>query len=273
MNQLAKKSPDGRGYLEALPSDYADTNELYPCIFFLSGSGERGDGSPAQLERLKNQGIPKQIKNGATMEFTVNGRLEKFIVLSPQQSTTRDSYEGKEFMPFVRWALSFYRIDPARVYLTGLSMGSDGTWMLSYSVENEPNVFTAIAPVSGKGVYNGGITTAKRKIPTWIFWGEKDTAVPYNDGRNPFYGMRDSKIDVFYKWEVIPGGTHSGSTWDIVYSPTGPYKLYEWFLSYGTPTIPPVPVPDVILDVVKTEYNKTKSKIIYTLVDGTIIEQ
>src|SRR6478609_2483584 len=119
--QVAKKTSGGMGYLEHLPADYASTSSLYPCIIFLHGSGEKGDGSPAQLAKVANNGTPKFIKNGATMCFTVNGKTECFIVLSPQLPANQGSWKPS-CLAFVQWALTYYRIDPDRVYLTGLSL-------------------------------------------------------------------------------------------------------------------------------------------------------
>jgi len=65
--QVPKKTPGGMGYLEFLPAGYSSSTQLYPCIFFLHGSGERGDGSPTELNKILAQGTPKFIKNGATM--------------------------------------------------------------------------------------------------------------------------------------------------------------------------------------------------------------
>src|SRR5688572_26526163 len=82
--QVPKMAPSGRGYLEYLPPGYSTSTELYPCIIFLHGSGERGSGSATDLAKVTGNGPPKHIKNGHTMCFTVNGKTECFIVLSPQ---------------------------------------------------------------------------------------------------------------------------------------------------------------------------------------------
>ena len=46
-------------------------------------------------------------------------------------------------------------VDTRKVYLTGLSMGGTGTWMLAMAC---PEKWAAIAPVCGTGIYwFGGI--------------------------------------------------------------------------------------------------------------------
>src|SRR5689334_13581376 len=66
-----------------LPDDYASTTTKYPLIMFMHGIGEVGS-TEADLTKLVGHGLPKQINNGANMQFTVGGKLYKFIVISPQ---------------------------------------------------------------------------------------------------------------------------------------------------------------------------------------------
>ncbi len=229
--QTAKRTPSGRGYLEYVPADYATSSTLYPCIVFLHGAGERGDGSPAALEKVKSHGVPKFIKNGSTMCFTVNGKTECFIVLSPQQSTSRWSWTG-DALPFMKWALANYRIDPNRLYLTGLSMG--GGWDTASDPQNDPNIIAAFAPVSTTGDYKASARIAANKIPVWAFHGEKDTAFTLFQGKSPVNGMTSVGANPSPIWTIVPGGTHSDNTWDKVYSPTHTYyspNVYEWFLT------------------------------------------
>lgn len=269
--QVPRKSSTGRGYLEHLPKGYSTSKNLYPCIIFLHGSGERGDGSPAALELLKKNGIPKFIKNDTSMCFVnKNGVKECFIVLSPQQTTNRSGWVG-DVIPFVQYALSNYRIDPNRVFLTGLSMGGDGTWDASYTSANLANYFVAIAPVSCKGDYYSAKITATRKISVWAFHGDKDTSVPVSDGKRPINGMVSVNANPSPIFTLIEGGTHGGSTWDKVYSNLYPeYNIYNWFLTFKSllPT-ETQPLPDIEL---KAYYDQNLKKIIFKDVTGMVYE-
>jgi poly(3-hydroxybutyrate) depolymerase len=253
--QTARKTSYGRGYLEHLPSDYATSNKTYPAIIFLHGSGERGNGSAADLEKVKIQGIPKLINNGQKICVNYNGKQECFIVLSPQQTVNRSGWTN-DVVPFVEFALQNYRIDPNRVYLTGLSMGGDGSWSATYDVNNEPNYFAAIAPVSsGKGDYNGAKITAAHKIPVWAIHGGADSTVPVKEGKRPVNGMNSVNANPAPIWTEYAGLGHNAATWDRAYSLTNNYhavNLYQWFLSHslkktslGNLPAAPAPTPDL----------------------------
>ncbi len=231
--QEAKLSDNGVGYLEYLPSNYSSNNKLYPAIIFFHGSGERGDGSPSSLEAVKRNGPPKHIENGETMCFDNNGVEECFIVLSPQ--TNRWSFVGYEMIPFVQYALGQYRIDPDRVYLTGLSMGGEGTWKVAYSPENTSNYFAAIAPIAGRGSYQDACIIADHELPVWAFHGENDGAISLNAGRTPINGMNQCNPDPAPIFTVYEGVGHAG-TWQRAYKTDNSLhspNIYEWFLMHS----------------------------------------
>lgn len=101
-----------------LPNDYLDSPaKQYPVIVFISGVGEIGT-DPA---KMLVYGPGKYIAEGHNMVFNVNGKLEKPIVISlqpptgwPQPATINTRIDS---------ILARWRIDPGRLYLTGLSMG------------------------------------------------------------------------------------------------------------------------------------------------------
>ena len=75
-----------KAFYEYLPQGFSATNpQKYPFILFLHGMGELGDGSAAKLPMVLRNGIPKLINNGTFPKtFTVNGKTESFVVMSPQ---------------------------------------------------------------------------------------------------------------------------------------------------------------------------------------------
>mmetsp|Transcript_9496 Transcript_9496/g.15524 ORF Transcript_9496/g.15524 Transcript_9496/m.15524 type:complete len:143 (+) Transcript_9496:552-980(+) len=63
-------------------------------------------------------------------------------------------------------------VDPARVYVTGVSMGGAGVWAAGSAY---PTKFAAIAPVCGFGSFKV-IST-----PVWAFHGANDIIVPVSE--------------------------------------------------------------------------------------------
>jgi hypothetical protein len=226
--QTKKWTPNGTGYLEYLPPSYEQLDS-FPAIIFLHGSGERGSGSESDLNKVMAQGPPKLIKNGHNMCFAVNGKTECFIVLSPQ--TIKWSWRG-DVIPFVKYVLESYKIDPNRIYLTGLSMGGEGAWFGASHDDNVPNHFAAIGVMAGRASYQDGINVANRGIAVWAFHGDKDTAIPINSGRNPINGMKSILSSTPPIFTILQGGNHNKS-WEIGYKTDHSVfdlNLFEWFL-------------------------------------------
>ncbi|RAV98749.1 PKD domain-containing protein [Pseudochryseolinea flava] len=247
--QKAKMTPDGRGFLEYLPSGYASSSSKYPAIIFLHGSGERGTGSASDLEKVKRNGPPKYIAEGHNMCFTVNGKTECFVVLSPQ---TIDWSWKHDVIPFIKWAVANYKIDPDRIFVTGLSMGGEGAWLTSGLDDNNPNLLAGIAVMAGRGTLEHGINTALRKINVWAFHGDADTALGIGGGLLPITGMLNLSANPSPLWTVYPGVGHGGC-WDRAYRTDHTYhnpNVYEWFLTKrrnGAPVPqppPPISNPD-----------------------------
>ena len=230
------------GYLEYLPPGYDTATAKYPVLIFLHGGGEGGNGSPGDLEKLKSWGPPRLIYEGHDMCFTVEGKKECFIVISPQIVTEIHNFTF--FVPYViDHVLSGpenYKADPERVYLTGLSRGGFGTYDFAASPLNEPNVLAAIAPMSawGETTYDGCVI-AKRKIPVWAFHGKKDTVIPYAQGLIAFNEIKyctSPEPDAELIFTTYEDRYHDA--WIPGYDPTHTYhnpNLYEWLLLHTRP--------------------------------------
>jgi len=72
-----------------------------------------------------------------------------------------------------------YRIDKARIYLTGVSMGGYGTWDL---ISRRPELFAAAIPVCGGG--DPAQAEKLAKLPIGAFHGDADPLVPVERPRD-----------------------------------------------------------------------------------------
>ncbi|TQF17112.1 hypothetical protein FJV41_04785 [Myxococcus llanfairpwllgwyngyllgogerychwyrndrobwllllantysiliogogogochensis] len=176
------------GYYESLPRGYdADPLRRWPLLIFLHGIGERGNGT-TELSRTLANGVPAQINAGHPLEFTVNGVTESFVVLVPQLSESGSSWHPYQIERLLDVAQAGLRINPKRVYLTGLSLGGFGTTaFVEFSLANSQRI-AAIAPTDG--AHYGGIiwtpdldnvTTdachlAQADVKVWQFYGANDSS-------------------------------------------------------------------------------------------------
>ncbi len=198
-------------HLVYLPTGYeADTTRQWPLILFLHGSGERGN----ELERVKVNGLPKEL---------AAGREVPAIVLSPQ-CPAGAGWAGdlmvEDLDALVADALVRYRVDPRRVYVTGLSMGGFGTWALAAA---HPERFAAIAPVCGGG--NPELAGRLRRLPVWAFHGAKDDVVPLANLTVMTEALARVQGDM--RTTIYPDAGHDA--WSATYANP---EFYTWLLGH-----------------------------------------
>jgi predicted esterase len=187
-----KKSASGAYYWEYLPPGYnPGSSQKYPIMFFLHGCGEiafrSGSSCPPgttyasdpykELDKLLSNGVPKEINNGRTMCFTVNGVQECFIVISPQLNNGIPllNWDPNRLDIFIEEMKAAYpKADLNRLYVTGLSLGGIGTWQ--YTLVH-PEKVAAIVPVSGTAGGLEFLACSMSKVPVWAFHDDPDPIV------------------------------------------------------------------------------------------------
>jgi predicted peptidase len=205
------KDADGKEakYVLFVPHGYkGDTS--YPLILFLHGAGERVGGKKQPVE----VGIGQAIKK--------NEKSFPFLVIFPQaQKTWRaGSEDANRALAILAEVQKEYKVDPKRVYLTGLSMGGYGTWSLA---AKDPERWAAIVPVCGGG--DPETAAAIKDIPCWCFHGDADRAVPVGASRKMMAALWAAGGHPNYT--EYPGVPHN--SWDRAY---GTAYLYEWLLKH-----------------------------------------
>ena len=197
-------------YVKYLPKDF-DGNKKYPLVIFLHGAGERGD----DLDLAMRHGYMKYVRE--------EGKEYPFIFVGPQ--CPKDKYWGcytESLLAFIDDICKTLPVDEKRIYLTGLSMGGTGTWMLAMA---DPDRFAAIAPICGSGIYWHGTVLANAKLPIFMYHGDCDDTVPFYESANMLrainrHGHNNAKLKICY------GVGHNA--WDYAYTDD---ELLEWMLA------------------------------------------
>jgi pimeloyl-ACP methyl ester carboxylesterase len=212
-------------YLVHLPKPGAGgATAKIPLMLFLHGSGQRGHN----LEAVKENGPPKLLRDEPAWPFK-----DSFIIVSPQ-CPVGQSWNPLLLRDLLDEVMAKYPVDPDRVYLTGLSMGGFGTWELA---EWFPERFAAIVPICGGG--DPADVARLKEIPTWVFHGGRDPAVPIENSYQMVQAMRDLHARI--RFTVYPGYSHN--SWEPAYDDP---RLYEWMLAQRRGQ--PVQAPAVTAD-------------------------
>ena len=209
-HQMKKQVEVTVDYLLYVPPGYRLKEEKkWPLILFLHGAGERGN----DVNLVAKHGPPKLLSGKTELP------LSQFLVLSPQCPPNR-SWQPHEIIALLDEVTQKYAVDPDRVYLTGLSMGGFGTWEIA---SRYPDRFAAIAPICGGG--DPRRVKPLRDMPTWVFHGDKDEAVPVQRSIEMVEAMK--KIGNEPKFTRYPEAGHD--SWTQTYNNP---ELYEWFLKH-----------------------------------------
>lgn len=195
-------------------------------LVFLHGAGERGSDNRAQLGNDALAFVDSAVQS----EFPT-------VVVYPQCPAhlqwvdavwTSPSYvlartPVSKAMTAVVGLLERLRqhpaVDPARVLVTGLSMGGFGTWDL---VLRHPSWFAGALALCG----GGDPTQASliRTLPMWAFHGEQDAAVPVQASRRMVAALRE--VGGSPRYSEVAGVGHD--VWTIAYRDPG---VVRWLLS------------------------------------------
>lgn len=194
-------------YVLYTPSTYnTDLEKRWPVLIFLHGKGERGD----DIRLVKQMGIPWRLRDISNFPF---------VVIAPQCKLNVNTWDVASLNALWPDIIRLYRIDTNRVYLTGLSMGGNGTWMWGM---DSPDKFAALAPMCGWG--NPAKACGLKNKPMKVFHNADDDTVPVSGSRKLVAAVKacgGTKIE----YTERPTGGHDA--WSIPYYDK---KFYEWLL-------------------------------------------
>ena len=218
-------------YRILLPVNY-DANTKYPLIYFLHGSGERGNDNEKQLVH----GGKLFLKDDVRRDYPA-------IVVFPQcpqnsswtNLKSKRGADGKRVLDFsadtpvtkgmqmaqalLHQLLNNYGVKKKQVYIGGLSMGGMGTFEI---VRREPSLFAAAIPICGGG--NPDVKKKMKKVKWWIFHGAKDTSVPLELSVQMHEALLKKGAQA--KLTIYPEAGHN--SWDSAFAEPG---LLPWLFA------------------------------------------
>jgi len=248
-NQTAKLTPVGQiGYFEYLPPGYESNTNLYPVVFFFHGMGERGNGT-TELAKIANLGPPRHVRDGFKFPF---------ILISPQLKSTFGVWPTSYIDEVVEHARSYLRIDPARIYITGLSLGGGGTW--EYVAAFPQKVAAAVPVCGGYNSVSKACIYANNNIPIWASHGDKDTVVPMARTVNMINAINacNPAPNPAPIMTIYPNVAHNA--WDFAYRTNNSLhtpNVYEWMMGFTKGGVAVSAGLDVVLNLPTNSTNIT----------------
>jgi predicted peptidase len=226
----AVTNASGYDYLLSLPDNYAPRGRTrWPLLLFLHGAAQRG----SDPRTLTEQGLTRLLADSRELSAGEKAAAAKlsssFIVLAPQ-CPHFEVWEDEALLALLDDVGTTFKVDAARVYLTGLSMGAFGVWSLGV---RQPQRFAALVPICGGGRLVD-ITAAERnrkaalqELGVWAFHGAKDRVVPLEESERMIaalqrFGARDVRLTVY------PDVEHDA--WTRAYAEA---ELYAWLLAHA----------------------------------------
>jgi predicted peptidase len=196
-------------YMLIFPAGYSRIDRPWPMILFLHGGTARGQN----LDLVKTYGPPLLAEEQADFSF---------VVLAPQCPDGEYWTTKADILAaLLDNIIKKYQIDPERVYLTGTSMGGNGTWNL---VARRPEYFAAVAPMAASPEIPDIWHERFISMPIWAFHGDQDTICPLKDDEAMINALREQGASP--RFTVFPGKGH--------YIGKEAYQnsdLYDWFLA------------------------------------------
>jgi predicted peptidase len=212
-------------YRLMLPKDY-DKTKSYPVIFWLHGSGDRGNDNITQLRTAVFLLDTPDFRNRFPCFIVApqcplkQGWADMNWLATSGKRTPEPSVPMQLALKCLDEVEASYNIDRSRVYITGLSMGGYGTWDC---LTRYPNRFAAAVPVCGGGD-ESTVTPEVAKVPVWAFHSADDPTVPVVRSRNMIEALKKAGGHPHYT--EFQGLGHA--SWNKAYSTP---ELFPWLFA------------------------------------------
>lgn len=208
-------------------SEKASVSDSLPAlVVFLHGAGERGNDNQQQLRHCVR----------FFLHDTVSRRYP-FLLLLPQcpeeqrwvntdwrlpahQMEPTPTAQMQGVMAIIDSLKQARAIDPARIYVCGISMGGFGTWD---ALQRYPEQFAAAIAICGGG--DPDYASRLKDIPLYIFHGDKDKLVKPDRSQQMYKALkRLNSKDLHY----IHYADLGHFCWDRAFATPG---IFQWLFS------------------------------------------
>lgn len=199
-------------YLLHVPASYGQEPEKqWPLLIFLHGSREVG----RDINRVRKAILPQMLEENPDFPF---------IVMAPQATSQQYGWYPslKSIEATIDELQGEYKIDPDRIYVTGLSMGGYGAWAL---LMDAPDRFAAIAPVVGGYFYNPKQLCELKDKPIWVFAAKRDRNVPLKESERVVNALKACGAAPLFT--VFENANHDEG-WELAYTTT---DIFQWLLA------------------------------------------
>ncbi|MFH1573763.1 MAG: PHB depolymerase family esterase, partial [Acidobacteriota bacterium] len=189
-------------YRVYVPETYTG-RDPFPLLVILHGLGATEDSFfDSYGPRFKQLAETHGYIVAAPLGYRVDGGYGYSLFASgdPAQRHKAELSE-KDVMNVVDLMRRDYRIDEARIYLGGHSMGAIGTWHLGAKY---PDVWAALACFAGTGA--PAVPEKIRHIPQFVVHGDGDRTVSVDGSRRMVAEMK--RLGIEHRYVEVPGGDH-----------------------------------------------------------------
>jgi predicted peptidase len=209
-----------------------------PLMIFLHGSGEAGTDNQLQMYAKRNVG-PTFFASEAVQ------RNHKAYVLAPQTpkairwasvdlheydfATTPITVSMQLLLTLIDELVAEHNIDPARVYIGGLSRGGHGTWN---ALLHRPELFAAAIPMAGGG--SPAYADRIDHLAIWAFHGTADNITPLRYTQRMYGAVKALAGDTDrLRLTEYEGGNHA-SAWMRGHREPG---FADWLFQWRNPNV------------------------------------
>ncbi len=182
---------EGKGGLQGMlfGAKELDAKAKHPLLIYLHGKG--------------NDVLSKKALGFANACSKPENYKDRPCLIYAPQCPDENGWQGTtgvNLMKTLKDLIKNLPVDENRIYVVGYSMGGYGTFAL---LNENPKMFAAGIPIAGGAQV--GVAKNLRRIPIWIWHGEKDDVVPPDQSRAIAKALEKVKTA---KYTEVPGGTH-----------------------------------------------------------------